>query len=756
MNGKKQTRSALSKKLQNLFSELRSTKAQCVYLFAVGAILICLLFCFAVTPRRYHLNVGDVSYETITASKDVVDEISTKAQRDIAAALVEPTYLYKDEVAPQVMRDLEAVLAELKTLQRYGNRLITDAGNGADGAIGAASYTFTEADIEYARSLLTKITLQDYQIKTALRTSNEQMDEMVRNITSAVSNTMNTTIREGQVNESIQYLQQIIGYKTSVDLLQNVVTPVLRTVVKPNMVIDQEATENFRNEARQAVEPVVYKQGQNIVLARERVTQNQLEMLRSLGLLDDEIFDINTYIGGCMLVLLALAVLATTLRMLSRKVLVSPKQIAILLAMELLTLAICSLTKRISIYFMPVLLAGMTATMLVGYGAGLATSLSMSILAASLVLGGDTGYGAETVNLVFNAIISGFVNASLLRMKPYRVQVLLCGLVSMLIGTCINVAVALMTNASLVYIVNDVLWGAGGAICAAVLCLALVPVAEALFNIATPSKLMELCDPNRPLMRKMLLEAPGTYHHSIIVANLAEAAAEAIDANPMLARAGAYYHDIGKLKRPQYFKENQLGENPHEKINPYISAAIVTAHIHDGLQLAQEYHLPKEVQAIIREHHGDTPVAYFYHKAVEQAEGQPVDMSDFRYDGRRPQSKESAVVMMADTVEAAVRSMQEPTPEKINQFIRKLVYGKIDDNQLSDAPISLREIMRACDAFATVLHGVFHERIEYPAISANAAAVVAAQENKKQQIAQQGEASQTAENHHEEGHKDEN
>ena len=212
------------------------------------------------------------------------------------------------------------------------------------------------------------------------------------------------------------------------------------------------------------------------------------------------------------------------------------------------------------------------------------------------------------------------------------------------------------------------------------------------------------------------------------MANLAEAAAEAVGANPLLARAGAYFHDIGKLKRPLYFKENQIGENPHEHTNPYVSAAIVTAHTRDGLLIAQQYHLPQEIQDIIVEHHGDTPVMYFYHKAVQEADGQPVDIADFRYDGRRPHTMESAIIMMADTVEAAVRSMPDPTPEKIREFIAKLVRGKLDDGQLSDAPLTLRDITKICDTFATVLNGVFHERIEYPAISPAAAAHVAAQQ----------------------------
>ena len=260
-------------------------------------------------------------------------------------------------------------------------------------------------------------------------------------------------------------------------------------------------------------------------------------------------------------------------------------------------------------------------------------------------------------------------------------------------------------------------------------CFALDSLIEGAFHLATPSKLLELSNPNHPLLRRLLIEASGTYHHSIIVANLAEAAAEAVGARPLLARAGAYFHDIGKLKRPLYFKENQIGENPHEHTNPYVSAAIVTAHTRDGLIMAQQARLPLEIQDIIVEHHGDTPVAFFYHKAVQQADGQAVDISDFRYDGKRPHTMESAIIMLADTVEAAVRSMPDPTPEAIRAFIAKLVKGKMEDGQLDNAPLTLKDITLISDAFATVLNGVFHERIEYPTISPNAAAHVAAQEN---------------------------
>ena len=276
------------------------------------------------------------------------------------------------------------------------------------------------------------------------------------------------------------------------------------------------------------------------------------------------------------------------------------------------------------------------------------------------------------------------------------------------------------------------------------------PVFEAAFNLATPAKLLELANPNQPLLRRLLLEAPGTYHHAIVVANLAEAAAEKIGANPLLARTGAYFHDIGKLKRPLYFKENQMGDNPHDRTDPYVSAAIVTAHTRDGLALAQKYHLPPEIQTIIMEHHGDTPVMYFYHKALQMADGKPVDIADFRYDGQRPTTKESAIVMLADTIEAAVRSIPDPTPKAIEQFIERLVRGKLEDGQLSNSPLTLRDIDAICEAFCKVLNGVFHERIEYPTVNVPARPLVKAEkeaekETKQMQAEKQAEAEKTPE-----------
>ncbi len=692
---------------------LRSRKAQSVYVMVAGALVLLVIFLIAITPQRYHLRVADISHATITASKDVVDEKETAKQREAAARLVEPSYLFNDSITGEVLQNVSQVMAQLTIVQQYGRKVLEQAA--PNDRVAQRNYQFSEAEMDYAKSLLTLISLSNYQMTTLLRTSDTDMTSLTENLSAAVENTLNTTIREGYVSESIQYMQQIIAYKTDIDLLQNVVTPVLRKCVKPNMVIDQEATSKLQEEARKAVEPVIYKQGQNIVVKNERVTANQLEMLRSLGLLDDDTVDVIMYVGAGGLLLLALLLILLVLHVFQRDLLQSPKRLMILMLALCLSLGACVLGQMVHVYLMPSLLAAMMLTGLLGAPAGLAGSLAIGILSGAVVAGGDSAYATESYSLLLTAVISGMVAVAYLRHKPYRQQLLLCALLTACTNFAIVLSSGVMTNNSTVDVLTSGLWSAAAPVLAALLCLGLDPMLESVFHLASPNKLLELCNPNQPLMRRLLMEAPGTYHHSIIVANLAEAAAEAIGASPLLARAGAYYHDIGKLKRPLYFKENQLGENPHSHTNPYVSAAIVTAHTRDGLMMAQQARLPEEIQNIIIEHHGDTPVMFFYHKALQQADGQPVDIGDFRYDGTRPHLKESAIVMLADTVEAAVRSMIDPTPKAIEDFIVRLVRGKLEDGQLSNAPITMRDLDKICEAFSTVLNGVFHERIEYPA-----------------------------------------
>ncbi|MEB3197277.1 MAG: HDIG domain-containing protein [Candidatus Sericytochromatia bacterium] len=256
---------------------------------------------------------------------------------------------------------------------------------------------------------------------------------------------------------------------------------------------------------------------------------------------------------------------------------------------------------------------------------------------------------------------------------------------------------------------------AGSGFGSAILVVGVLPLVEDLFGITTTFKLLELASPSQPLLRELQMKAPGTYHHSILVGNLAEAAAEAIGADALLVRVGAYYHDIGKTKRPYFFVENQLGmANQHDRISPRLSALVITAHVKEGLDMAREHNLPGIIQDFIATHHGTSLVSFFYHQAV-QAEGQrQVQEEHFRYPGPRPRTRETGIVMLADGVEASCRSLKHPTPEQIEAMVRKIVEKRLSDGELSEAPLTLKEIDKISAAFIRVLSGLFHQRIEYP------------------------------------------
>jgi hypothetical protein len=237
-----------------------------------------------------------------------------------------------------------------------------------------------------------------------------------------------------------------------------------------------------------------------------------------------------------------------------------------------------------------------------------------------------------------------------------------------------------------------------------------------LFDIVTTMRLIELSRPEHPLLQRMLREAPATYHHSLMVANLAEQGAENIDANALLVRVGAYYHDIGKLARPYFFVENQAeGLNPHDRLDPETSAEVIVGHVAEGVKLARRYRLPSRVRAFIPEHHGGSRVSFLYHKAVQLAgDAELVDEQTFRYPGRKPQSKETGLVMLADGCEAAVRSARPESPDEIAEVVNRIIDQRIDDGQLNESGLTLHDVEAIRQVFASALKGTFHPRIKYP------------------------------------------
>ncbi|MFN2431776.1 MAG: HD family phosphohydrolase [Gemmatimonadota bacterium] len=343
-------------------------------------------------------------------------------------------------------------------------------------------------------------------------------------------------------------------------------------------------------------------------------------------------------------------------------------------------------------------------------------ALVVSVIFAVLLFGqGD--YGPDGLFLVLMGGVGGALSVRVLRQRHQFYETML------VVGVANLLAVATL---SLMYLwpldatFAALGWGALNAVVSGLLAMGLLPLFETVFHRTTDITLLELSDLNRPLLKKMSIEAPGTYHHSIMVGNLAEAAAEGIGANSLLARVGCYYHDIGKLRKPAYFAENQRrGMNPHDRLKPRMSALIIINHVKEGIEMAREARLPESVVDFIREHHGTTTISFFVDKARKLDPSAEINLADYSYPGPKPRSKETAIAMLADNVEAISRVLVDPTPSRVRNLVDRLVKRKIEERQLDDANLTFRELTIIQDKFTNLLLGIFHTRPEYPTFAVN-------------------------------------
>ncbi len=360
----------------------------------------------------------------------------------------------------------------------------------------------------------------------------------------------------------------------------------------------------------------------------------------------------------------------------------------------------------LSAYIIPVATLGMVVTVVLN-----ARSALLLVALTSLNIGLLTDLDMR-YSLV--ALLVGALSLYLVSRVAQRGAILGAGAAAMGLAALTIFSVEVFTEASLGEALQASAWGLANGFLAGVLTVVLLQFMETVFNLTTPLRLLELANPAHPLLKKLMQVAPGTYNHSIIMGNLAEAAAEAIGADPLLARVGAYYHDIGKTVRPEYFVENQIYvDNPHDQLSPSLSKLAITAHVRDGEHLGKVYGLPAPVIGIIKQHHGTSVLAYFYHKAQEAAKDQVYEES-YRYEEQKPRSKEAAIIMLADSLEAAVRTMENPTRRKIQGLIQEIIKQKIQDGQLDESELTQSDLHRIEESFDLSLLGLVGHRIRYP------------------------------------------
>jgi len=710
-------------------------------------------------------HLGSVVTATLKASRDydIPDEETTRRKREEAVAAVRAVYEY-DAGA------LEGALVRVRSGFLLGRSQLSAAPEGTDPLVAVAPL---RADIERALGAR----LEDAEFEALARAGYaESAQEAVEALVTDAMREMVVGDREelAQHRErGIAIVRRSAGGRTVEETLSDVsgirdlarvraaidedapevaaIAPPLRPAlvnlarreVRVNLEHDPDLTRTRREQAAGAVKPVVIqlKKGEKVIGDGERIEERHLVIFRGMQAQSENTGVAQVRLGGALFAALVLAVLFGFLASSGTGRRVDPprrKDLALLAALLVVGLFLADVWIALAdavrerapeipleawTYAIPFAAFPMLARFV------LRPELTLVFAAAFAALVGMLG--GNSLPVAAFALLGGLAGAARVDKARDRAGVFRAGLLAGLAQAAAVVCFALFGGkiGSWELLIDALAALLGGAFFAPMLVMALLPLVESVFRYTTDIRLLELANLNHPALKELIVQAPGTYHHSIIVGTLVEGAAEAIGANPLLAKVCAYYHDLGKGRNPLYFGENQKAGNRHDELPPEESARVIVEHVPLGMEIARKYKLPQQVAAGIPEHHGTRLVGYFFHKALKAAEasgGPRPDPARFRYAGPKPQSRETALIMMADAVEAASRAMADPTPEKLQALVKKLIDGIAADGQFDECDLTLRDLALVAQSFCRTLGGIYHSRPEYPAAAKGSQAALEA------------------------------
>ncbi|GKU81305.1 HD family phosphohydrolase [Niallia sp. NCCP-28] len=706
-------------KMKNL---MHASLMKIILFLLIGIVLFFTMFS-NVKPEKLVVNLFTVADQTIRSPITIEDKESTEKKKEESKNQVQDVYVVNKEIAQnrvdlvssifdsvsEVNREVEKDLAEQRKKQE---------GNGQSVSEPSISEKLTSLKGKLTDNVTKEV--MDTSLKALLMYRDNDL-EIAKDITvTSINSVMSNKIPADEVENAKKKLEEDLksNYSLNSDL-KSASIDLGRFAIIQNEFYDPSATEELRQQAVDNVDPVKILQGQIIVEEGQLISREVYRQLELVGLLANE-NSIQSYLGLGIMILAVLAMFYYYFLAIDEKK--DTKQnymimFSLIFVISLLIMKTVSIFQQFDYaeigYIFPSAMAVMLIKILMEEKLAIITALILGIFGMIMFNEGVSG----TFNVAMGVYIFAGGLAAVLFLKKHnqRSNILQAGLFVSLVNIIAIFSMILLQNGQYgakeygIYVLVAVISG----ISAAVLTIGFLPFFEAGFGILSTMKLIELSNPNHPLLKKILTEAPGTYHHSVMVANLSESACEAIGANGLLARVGCYYHDIGKTKRPHFFIENQLNMgNPHDRLPALASKNIIIAHATDGAELLRKYKMPKEIVDIAEQHHGTTLLKFFYYKAKEK--GLDVKESDFRYPGPKAQTKEAAIIGIADSVEAAVRSLNSPTPEQIEGLIKNIVSDRLQDGQLDECDLSLKEIDRIRNTLCETLKGIFHSRIEYP------------------------------------------
>lgn len=679
------------------FSELLTLNKSKPYLiFIVTAVIMFSILVTALVPKKYTLNVGDIAKIDIKAPREVENEVSTEINIAKAIKNVDKKTI-KVPVNDKAIENIGKLFLAVKKLKPSASQKLL-----------SEDEKTTKLKTSYT---IKGFTYENYQVLVNL---DEKKADALEKFIKGTMTTLNDsfTINKDKPQE-IEMAEGMIGTAFNdsnfTKPIREIGILIANAEVQPNTIYDKEKTDLAIEAARKNVKPVMIKKDQIIVNEGEPITLEQKALLTSLGLLDNSSnFEWSLYLSLAGLVCLVILLQWFYLYKYQPEIFKDIKKLIMLSLLSIIAILLARVLGIISLYLIPLACIPMLMAILLNDEVSIGFNILNCILISIAV-----NFNFEITVL---AVLNSITGVMFLKKMQQRNDILYSSIYVALINLALYLSMGFLLSNSIV----DVFEKAGlvslASIIAGVLTIGFLPFFESFFDIVTTVKLLELSNPNHPLLKRLLLEAPGTYHHSVLVANLAEVAAEVVGANPVLSRVSSYYHDIGKIKRPYFFKENQVGnDNPHDKITPNLSTLIIISHVKDGLELAKEFKIPKVIRDVIQQHHATSLVKYFY-ITMKNSSDTPDDIKeeDFRYPGPNPESKEAAIIMLSDAVEAAVRSIPNPSKNKIEEMVNNIIKDRLNDGQLDNCDLTLKDLEKIRKAFLKVLSGIYHDRIEYP------------------------------------------
>ena len=662
---------------------------------AVIFVFLVVILSIEISPFGYLVEVGKTSKRTIIAPRTVqyVDRAKTREQQEAAAGIVREVFSYNSSAVRTVesnLDDLFRVLEETDSLQ-----------------LGR------QQKIERINENIAK-KLPSTLISSMLDLSPVQRGQVQDVVSMAVDSVMKKEVTDDNLEAEATKARRLADESQQNAALKGVTGDLTALLVQPNTLFDKRETDRRRKAARDAVRPVITTklQGEVIVSKGALVTADKVDLLKSLGFKQPTFTAMNLLYMAIFTIVL-LAAFALFLKRYRPNIFNSP---GLLTLMGMMIVVFTAVAKVLTVassswspfwgYLMPSAAVALMAAVLFDNVVAVMMVIICGLI-AGIVTGGDFSVSAFT-------LLGGLFPAFIVSRSSTRHELRRAGLYTSFWLALMAFIASVLTQTRQDLLLHSGVGFVNGAICA-IVAMGALPFLETTFRITTNTWLLELGSPEQELLKELSMKAPGTYSHSMMVANLADAGAREVGSDPMLARVASYYHDVGKMKRAQFFVENQPDDtNPHRGISPNLSALVITSHVKDGVEMLETYNVPPDIVNIVRQHHGTGLVKYFYEQALEDQENRPVYESGFRYHFEKPRGKTAGILLLADAVEATARTLRHPSASTIDQLVDRIISEKLEDGQLDECELTFSDITRIKKVFTKTLINAYHVRVEYP------------------------------------------